>query len=159
MSDLFQYAIGIPDWRLAVSAAALCLLASLLVAALIWRARARRDPAAPSNEQLRQQNLLLDAAVNNMSQGLCMFNAKDEVVLFNRRYLDMYKLSPQVVKPGCTFSELIRHRTEVGLLKPDPDPYYRRIIDNVRDKKATLIKTAEGRFIQVFNQPMSAVAG
>ena len=86
-----------------------------------------------------------------------MFNANEEIVVFNRRYLDMYKLSPQVVKPGCTFRELIRHRTEVGLLKADPEPYYRRIIDNVRQRKTTrsLIKTTEGRFIQVFNQPMS----
>ena len=157
MSDLFQHAIGMPDWRLAVAAVVLCLLASLLAAKLLSRDRAHRDPVAPSNEQLRQQNLLLDAAVNNMSQGLCMFNANEEIVVFNRRYLDMYKLSPQVVKPGCTFSELIRHRTEVGLLEADPEPYYRRIIDNVRERKTTrsLIKTTEGRFIQVFNQPMA----
>ncbi len=158
MSDLFQHALGMPEWRLAVAAAiVLCLLATLLTAKLLSTARARREPAPPSSEQLRQQNLLLDAAVNNMSQGLCMFNANEEIVVFNRRYLDMYKLSPQVVKPGCTFSELIRHRTEVGLLKADPEPYYRRIIDNVRQRKTTrsLIKTTEGRYIQVVNQPMS----
>ena len=42
MSDLFQHAIGMPDWRLVVAAAiVLCLLASLLAAKLL-------SPPAPA---------------------------------------------------------------------------------------------------------------
>ena len=41
---------------------------------------------------LREQKLQLDAALNNMLQGLCMFDADEKIVLFNQRYVDMMKL-------------------------------------------------------------------
>ena len=49
-------------------------------------------------------------ALDHMSQGLCMFDAAGRIVICNRPYLRMYKLSPDVVKPGCTLRELIEHR-------------------------------------------------
>ena len=109
-----------------------------------------------SEEKLREQNIRLDTALNNMSQGLCMFDSNEQIVVFNRRFLEMHKLSPQVVKPGCTLRELIQHRKDVGPLDADPDQYYREIIDDIRHGKTTTwqVKTTEGRRIQVFNQPM-----
>ena len=41
---------------------------------------------------LREQKLQLDAALNNMLQGLCMFDAEEKIVLFNQRYAEMFKL-------------------------------------------------------------------
>ncbi len=150
---------------LAVAAAAIAVLGMSLVGAIadtfLTRhkqqfARARRELIAESREQLREQNIRLDTALNNMSQGLCMFNANEEVVVFNRRFLEMYKLSPQVVKAGCKFRDLIRHRKEVGLLDADPESHYRRIIGDIRQRKTTtaLAKTTEGRIVRVLNQPM-----
>ena len=105
---------------------------------------------------MRQQNIRLDTALNNMTQGLCMFDADEEIVVFNRRFLEMYRLSPQVVKPGCKLRELIQHRKEVGLLDADPEQYYRRIMSDIRQGKTTtwLVKTTDGRLVQAFNQPM-----
>ena len=40
-------------------------------------------------------------ALDHMSQGLCMFDAAGRIVVCNRRYLRMYKLSPDVVKPAA----------------------------------------------------------
>ena len=76
-----------------------------------------------SEQKLRELNTRLDAALNNMTQGLCMFNSDEEVVVLNRRFLEMYKLSPQVVKPGCKLRELLQHRKDVGLLKEDPERF------------------------------------
>jgi diguanylate cyclase (GGDEF)-like protein/PAS domain S-box-containing protein len=150
---------------LAVAAAAVAVLGMSLIGAIADSflaartrqfARQRRELIAESREQLRQQNIRLDTALNNMSQGLCMFNSDEEIVVFNRRFLEMYRLSPQVVKPGCKLRELIRHRKEVGLLDADPDTYYRRIIEDVRQGKTStvLVKTTAGRIVQAFNQPM-----
>jgi len=49
----------------------------------------------------------LDMAVNNMSQGLVLFDAAERIVVCNRRYIELYGLSPDVAKPGCTFRDLI----------------------------------------------------
>jgi PAS domain-containing protein len=45
-------------------------------------------------EKLRAQNIQLDVALNNMSQGLCLFDADQRVVIANRRYADIYGISP-----------------------------------------------------------------
>ena len=165
MLDFADNGLSPATLALAVAAAAIAVLGMSLIGAIADSflarrtrqfARARQELIAESKEQLRQQNIRLDTALNNMSQGLCMFNADEEIVVFNRRFLEMYKLSPQVVKPGCKLRELIQHRKEVGLLDADPETYYRGIIDDIRQGKTTtwLVKTTEGRLIQAFNQPM-----
>jgi PAS domain S-box-containing protein len=109
-----------------------------------------------SEEKLRQQNRRLDSALNNMTQGLCMFDSDETIVVFNRRFMEMYRLSPQVVKPGCKLRDLIQHRKDVGLLDADPEQFYRKIMDRIRHGRTAtwLVKTTDGRLIQAFNQPM-----
>lgn len=70
-------------------------------------------------------------ALDHMSQGLCMFDAAGRIVIFNRPYLRMYKLSPDVVKPGCTLRQLIEHRRQTGLFTGDPEQYCKEIMDGV----------------------------
>jgi PAS domain-containing protein len=60
--------------------------------------------------RLRNQNRRISTALNNMSQGLNMFDAQGRITLLNTRYLEMYKLDPRVVKPGCTLKRLIEYR-------------------------------------------------
>ena len=43
-------------------------------------------------EKLRAQNVQLDAALNNMLQGLAMFDAEQRLVMCNKRYAEMYGL-------------------------------------------------------------------
>ena len=45
-------------------------------------------------EKLQAQNLQLDAALNNMAQGLAMFDAEQRLVVCNGRYAEMYGLCP-----------------------------------------------------------------
>ena len=51
-------------------------------------------------------HLQLDAALNNMVQGLCMFDAEQRLVLCNDRFLEMFSLSRQHVIPGITLFQL-----------------------------------------------------
>ncbi len=53
--------------------------------------------------RLESTNRQLDAAVNNIIQGLAMFDASGRMVVCNRRYIEMYRLSPDVAKPDRTF--------------------------------------------------------
>src|ERR1700730_7673079 len=65
---------------LVVAGVAAIILAMCLVAALSDR---------QSKDQLHQQKILLDSALENMSQGLCMFEADGRIALFNERYTKM----------------------------------------------------------------------
>jgi len=42
-----------------------------------------------ANEKLCEVNRRLDTALNNMSQGLCMFDSEGRLVLCNERYIQM----------------------------------------------------------------------
>src|SRR5260370_36995006 len=77
----------------------------------------------------------LSTALDNMSQGLNVFDARGRVTLLNRRYLEMYKLSPDIVKPGSTLVQLLQIRRDTGLFKGDVEAYCRKIMDEVKQGK------------------------
>ena len=72
-----------------------------------------------SKQRLKQEKQRLDTAVNNMTQGLVLFDSSERIVVSNRRYLEMYGLSPVVVRPGCTLADLLTHRKEMGSFDGD----------------------------------------
>ena len=61
-----------------------------------------------ADQALREQNILFDAALENMAHGLCMLDKDWRVVVRNRRYLEMYDLSPEETLPGTPVLEVIR---------------------------------------------------
>ena len=71
-----------------------------------------RGPIDPEPADLSAR---LEQAINHLSLGIVIFDEKREVVYCNRRYMEMYGLSPEQVKPGTPTSELIRHRLKLGL--------------------------------------------
>jgi len=63
---------------------------------------------------LRETNLLLDAALENMSQGLCLYDAQNRLEIFNKRYLDILRLPPDRIRPGMTYKEVLDVSVAVG---------------------------------------------
>jgi diguanylate cyclase (GGDEF)-like protein/PAS domain S-box-containing protein len=110
-----------------------------------------------AQEQLITHKLQTEAAVENMSQGLLMFDREARLVLRNQQYIDMYRLSPDVVKPGCTLHSLIQHRKEAGLFAGDEEDYCRRIIeDAAHDRSSNMtLELPDGRCIRVVSRPMA----
>ncbi len=105
--------------------------------------------------RLQSQNRQLTDALDNMSQGLCMFDANARIVVLNQRYRDMYKLSDKIVKPGCTLRRLIEHRVETGLLKENVDEYCENILAGVRkgEISSLYVSASDGRIVNTVNQP------
>jgi len=71
--------------------------------------------------QLQTQNIQLDAALNNMVQGLAMFDADYRLMLCNGRYSNMYGFTPEQVRAGTSIRQLIAHRHSNGLLSDTSD--------------------------------------
>jgi diguanylate cyclase (GGDEF)-like protein len=107
-------------------------------------------------EDLRAQNTRFDIAINNMTQGLLLYDSSERLIVSNRRYLEMYGLSPDVVKPGLTFRDLIAYRKETGSFKGDVDGFCSSVLRNVTLGKITrnVVDTGDGRSIQIVNQPL-----
>src|SRR5258708_9329163 len=92
-----------------------------------------------------------------MTQGLLQFDAAERMVVCNRRYIEMYGLSPEVVKPGCSFRDLIAHRKETGSFAGDVEEYCSSILRNNALGKASRrnVVSADGRSIEILNQPLA----
>ena len=96
-------------------------------------------------------------ALDNMSQGLCMFDAAGRIVVRNRPYLAMYNLKPEVVKPGCTLRALIQHRKDTGLFQGNVEDYCAGILNSVAKGKpfTWTVEASDGRIVNVVNTPMA----
>jgi len=125
------------------------LLAGLSTAALAGIAVAYR--------RLRVQNGHLLTAIDNMSQGLNVFDARGHITLLNRRYLEMYKLSADIVKPGCTLQNLLQHRKDTGIFAGEVEPYCRKIMDDVSHGKrlSHYVPASDGRIVLAKNEPLA----
>jgi diguanylate cyclase (GGDEF)-like protein len=110
-----------------------------------------------TQHNLQAHNSRFDAALNNMSQGLVMFDASERLVVCNRQYIKMYDLSPDVVQPGCTLLALIEHRAQRGHLIRDPARYRLDLLAglSLRQREAYVVETADGREIAITDQPMA----
>jgi diguanylate cyclase (GGDEF)-like protein/PAS domain S-box-containing protein len=99
----------------------------------------------------------LAAIFNNVSQGVCLFDASARIVACNASYIDLYGLSRDIVKPGCTLIELLQHRKETGLLIEDPEQYAHQILASLKKDQVTtwLLETRAGRFIRAKNHPIA----
>jgi methyl-accepting chemotaxis protein len=97
---------------------------------------------------------LLTLALNNMTQGVVMFDAAGRLVVCNERYLAMYGLSPQVVKPGAALIDIIRQRTKTGSLHRDPAQYCAALMTSMAAGKIVsfVAETPAGRAVSVVNR-------
>ncbi|WP_439407680.1 EAL domain-containing protein [Bradyrhizobium sp. DASA03076] len=95
----------------------------------------------------------LDTAMNTMTQGLLMFDQDERLIVCNRRYIDMYRLSTNAVKPGVHFRDVIQHRADTGSFEGDVDEYCDRILSQVGLTQSSIVETSDGRLIEVKNHP------
>src|SRR5450756_1964499 len=51
---------------------------------------------------IEKQKVHLDAALENISHGICMFDATQRLIVCNKRYADLYGLTNEETKPGTT---------------------------------------------------------
>ncbi|WP_298883353.1 PAS-domain containing protein [uncultured Bradyrhizobium sp.] len=107
-------------------------------------------------EELSEQYRRFDAALNNMSQGLCMLDASLHVIVCNRRYIEMYGLSPDIVKPGISMREIMEHSCDLGI-HPNTTAakLYADYVERLREGEHTLHRhLSDGRIIKLNHKRM-----
>jgi diguanylate cyclase (GGDEF)-like protein len=106
---------------------------------------------------LVEQNLRFNAALDNMSQGLCMFDADQRLLVCNERYIEMYGLSHELAKPGTPFRTIVESRIANGLYAgDDPVRYLEERLTASADPVPTtkVHELRDGRIIAVMHEPM-----
>jgi len=105
-------------------------------------------------QELTTQNLRFDAALNNMSQGLVMFDRDNRVTVANRHYMEMYRLSADLVRPGCSLRQLLEARQAVGTFGENIESYLaRHAAEGIIARKTP--ELPDGRVISIVNTRMS----
>ena len=146
---------ALADWRaqtkLQFFAAALAIIVVIAMIFLIVRQLRRQHAVA--QRKLSEKSQHLDTAINNMTQGLLLFDASGRLVVCNQQYIDMFGVSPDIVKPGCHLRDLILHRQQQGSFAGDVDAYCAKFLnpadDGIRNTETT---TPDGRTIQLIYQ-------
>jgi diguanylate cyclase (GGDEF)-like protein/PAS domain S-box-containing protein len=64
-------------------------------------------PLKQQEASLRDSNLLLDAALENMSQGLCLYDGQNRLQVANRRFFEIFKLARDKIRPGASYREVL----------------------------------------------------
>jgi diguanylate cyclase (GGDEF)-like protein len=132
----------------AIASAAAAMLGIGLVAALA--AGSRQQLMETSSAQLAEQAARLEAALANMSQGLCLFDSDKRVVVANRRYAEMYGLSQDHVKPGTSAREILEARIAQGTYGPmTSDNFVEGMLGNFSEELNETMQLADGRFIAI----------
>jgi diguanylate cyclase (GGDEF)-like protein/PAS domain S-box-containing protein len=150
---------ALADWRdqtrLLIIAAALS--ASIIAFILYSIVRQINRQNQEAQQRLASEKQRLDTALNNMTQGLVLYDASARVVTCNQRYIDMYGLSTDVVKPGCHFYDLIQHRKDTGSYDGDVHEFCSNIMRNVAQGKisSTFMESGDGRAFMIVNKPLA----
>jgi methyl-accepting chemotaxis protein len=97
----------------------------------------------------------LTTALDNMSQGLCLYDGAERLRLFNKRYIELYGFPPDIVKPGCTLHDVLEYRVAQGSMSGNAADYRAKLIATIRAGKNTnnVINADKGRIISVINRP------
>jgi len=100
--------------------------------------------------------LRYEMAIDNISQGVCFFDREQRLILCNRRYGEIYRLTPEQVRPGTTLREIVERRAAAGTCSI-PVGDYLTLANSINSSAVSRTWVAElkdGRTIQVCHQPM-----
>jgi diguanylate cyclase (GGDEF)-like protein/PAS domain S-box-containing protein len=109
-----------------------------------------------STQSLERSNLLFQAALKSMAQGLCIYDRDMRLVVCNEQYGQMYGLRPEQTKPGTILRSVLEARVSAGLVPGDPDQYIRERLATVSRCDAHYAEndTTDGRVYSVSHRPM-----
>ncbi len=105
--------------------------------------------------ELERINLQLDAALSNMSQGLCQYDRHGRLQVANTRYREMFRLPADAVVSGLSLREMIALNIAAGNHVRDLDDLFGEWTRFVAQRReATMChKLRDGRVVSVSHQP------
>jgi NO-binding membrane sensor protein with MHYT domain/methyl-accepting chemotaxis protein len=131
-----------PTWLAAV---VVCLAAAVLGMSLVGAIA----------DRFQRTNAHLATALNNMPQGLCMFDGALRLVICNDRYRTLYDLKPEQTMPGTPLRQLLETRRQNGNFVTDIDTYIASAKQSISrgEMFGTVVEIKE-RVISISNRPM-----
>jgi diguanylate cyclase (GGDEF)-like protein len=104
----------------------------------------------------RRQSIQLDSTLNNLSQGVCMYDEHRRLILCNDRYAEMFHLPHELTTPGTALRHIFDHQVSHSLHPGNgPDEYFRGMmaIITAREPASTVTEFADGRAMVTVFRP------
>jgi diguanylate cyclase (GGDEF)-like protein len=161
---------ALADWRAQtrtlVVAAGLCTIVitgilGLIVQLLSRQHQSSRRQLSSDKQRLEQINMHFDAALGNMTQGLCMFDGQKRLVVWNERYAQIYQLPPDLLQVGTPHEVIIADRVVRGILKGESSKSAAKAKISAlgqlpKDAASCRVdEFSDGRFVLVTRQPLA----
>jgi diguanylate cyclase (GGDEF)-like protein len=171
--------VGDRDWQLTATPttasqlsgngrAYAALMAGLVITSLVvWhmltsirhtrRVEMANNDLARARAALAAQNTRFASALDNMTEGLCLFDADERLIVCNPAYIEMYDLDPGAVHPGMSLAEIVELRTAAGSNAVMPGLSYlewRKQIANGQSPPDSTIALQNGRTIEIHYRAM-----
>lgn len=109
-------------------------------------------------QRLQLENAHFATALQNMAQGLCVFDKDQHVVVSNDRYASLYGLTSDQVKPGTSLEEVLHARVEAGAFAGEsPNDYMKERLSwggNREHEGACYQTLRDGRTIRIARVPL-----
>jgi diguanylate cyclase (GGDEF)-like protein/PAS domain S-box-containing protein len=108
-------------------------------------------------ETLRVRNFQFDTAINNMSQGLCFFDSDHRLIVCNDRFVEVYNIPADRVRPGMKLTEIVDLRIEAGSFPAMTREEYiswRNGVASSNEAKDSIVELQDGRTIKIRHRPM-----
>ena len=106
----------------------------------------------------RWRSRMARAALNNMTQGLCMFDKQARLILCNAPYIDMHGLQREQLHAGMSLREMLALRAKTGTFAGDPDQYATVCLQQATEGRVVTrtIKFDDGRVIGLATRPLAS---
>ena len=114
---------------------------------------------AKRSRELESANIKFDNAINNLNHGMCMFDAEKRSVVCNDIYATLYRLPPELLKPGTSHRAIISHRVLSGVLSGARDQkelqQHMSCLEGLPagESSTRIERHADGRLIRIVREP------
>ena len=136
---------------MSVSPTALSLVVAATAAVVLGSCFAGAMGDRRASEKLQQQKQLLDAALANISQGLCMYGPDERIILFNERYRALSGLSATALH-GRTLLDVLERRYGPDKAKAIAEEV---LVAVARGERTTrIVETSDASTLRVIDSPM-----
>jgi diguanylate cyclase (GGDEF)-like protein/PAS domain S-box-containing protein len=119
------------------------------------KVRALAEVELGRQKDVAEQSMRLMVALENMSHGLCMFDADQRLIVCNQKYADVYGLSKQLTRTGTHIKSILEHQSALIMNGDAGDYVTGRLVDIAAKKTYQLThRFRDGRLISVTHKPM-----
>ena len=111
----------------------------------------------PLHQPLRHDDQVLNTVLDNLGHGVLMFDADYRLVFYNQRFFDLYGLSKEIARAGCTIGDLVRRGVQVGGFSADPEEHLANFMEHAEEGEefGGSANLADGRTFSIQCKPLA----